>query len=161
MARERRTLGRLAAALGLAALALVLWRAAAAPSGPVEPAWDRVACERCHMLVSDPRFAAQLHTAAGEVRFYDDPGCLLLARAETAEAAEPPVASEAAKPPVEVWFHDSAGAGWLTEPEARFVPAPETPMGHGFAAVAAARSPGALDAAAALAALRRRQEPTR
>jgi len=148
MRRERRPLGTLVAALMVTGLGLALWRMAAAPEGPVEPAWDRVACARCHMLVSNPAFAAQLHTRAGEVRFFDDPGCLLLFRAEASEA------------PAGVWFHDSAGEGWLAEADARFVPAVETPMGHGYAAVAAERSPGALDAAATLAALRGSEEPS-
>jgi hypothetical protein len=101
------------------------------------------------MLVSDPRFAAQLHTASGEVRFYDDPGCLLLARAE----------KTAAEAGGEVWFHDSGGEGWLAEPEARFVPAEQTPMGHGLAARPASAAPGGLDAAGALARLRAHAEP--
>lgn len=146
MPRERRRFGLLAVALAVGALGLVLWHATRPPEGPLEPAWDRVACARCHMLVGDPRFAAQLHTQAGEVRFFDDPGCLLLFRAESGEA------------PAAVWFHDSAGEGWLAEAETAFVPVAETPMGHGFAAVAAQRSPGALDAAATLAALRSRPE---
>jgi copper chaperone NosL len=145
MPRERRRpLGAIAAALGVAALALVLWRAAAPPAGPVEPAWDRVACARCHMLLTDPAFAAQLHTPAGEVLFFDDPGCLLLHRAEPGAA------------PAGVWFHDSAGDGWLAEADVRFVPVPETPMGHGFAAVDAVRAAEGLDASAALAAIRAR-----
>ena len=143
---RRRSLGAVAAALGVAALALVLWRAAAPPTGPVEPAWDRVACARCHMLLTDPAYAAQLHTPAGEVLLFDDPGCLLLQRAEQGGA------------PARVWFHDSAGDGWLAEADVRFVPAPETPMGHGFAAVAATRAPDGLAAPAALAAIRAREE---
>ena len=146
MQRERRVLGALPAALVVAGLGLALWRLAAAPEGPLEPAWDRVACARCHMLLSDPAFAAQLHTRAGEVRFFDDPGCLLLFRAESEEAS------------AQAWFHDSAGGGWLAEADTRFVPAAETPMGHGYAAVAAERAPDALDAAATLAALRGRAE---
>ena len=142
---RRRPLGAVAAALGVAALALVLWRAAAPPTGPVEPAWDRVACARCHMLLTDPAYAAQLHTPAGEVLFFDDPGCLLLHRTEPGAG------------PAAVWFHDAAGGGWLAEADARFVPAAETPMGHGFAAVAAASAPQGLDAAAALAAIRARE----
>jgi hypothetical protein len=134
--------------VGLAGVAVVvvvaaLLRAAAPPAGPVEPAWDRVACARCHMLVTDPAFAAQLHTERGEVLFFDDPGCLLLHRAESAET----------EPGAAAWFHDSAGPRWLPEAEARFVPAPETPMGHGFAAVAT----GGVDASAALATLRVRE----
>jgi copper chaperone NosL len=145
MPRERRApLGAAAAVLGGAALAFLLWRAAAPPSGPVEPAWDRVACARCHMLVGEPAFAAQLHTPAGEVLFFDDPGCLLLHR------DAPGTAAGAA------WFHDSRGDGWLAEADARFVPAERTPMGHGFAAVAAREAADGLDADAALGALRAR-----
>ncbi len=149
MPRRRRPLGLLARALVAGALGFALWRAAAAPDGPLEPAWDRVACARCHMLVSNPRFAAQLHTRAGEVRFFDDPGCLLLARAETSEA------------PAAVWFHDSTGDGWLAESDTRFAAAAETPMDHGFAAVPAERAPFALDAAATLVALRGAEEAAR
>jgi copper chaperone NosL len=146
MPRERRKpLGAIAAALGAVALGLVLWRAAAPPAGPVEPAWDRVACVRCHMLLTDPAYAAQLHTPTGEVLFFDDPGCLLLHRAEPGAA------------PAAVWFHDSTGDGWLAEADVRFVPVRETPMGHGFAAVAAGSAAEALDAAAALAAIRARE----
>ena len=145
MPRERRPFVTLGAALVVSGLALALWRMAAAPSGPVEPAWDRVPCARCHMLVSNRAFAAQLHTDTGEVRFFDDPGCLLLFRAEANGTS------------TRAWFHDSAGEGWLAEAEARFVPAAETPMGHGYAAVSARRSPGAPDAAATLAALRARE----
>jgi copper chaperone NosL len=144
MPRERRApLGLAAAVLAGLTLAFLLWRAAAPPAGPVEPAWDRVACARCRMLVGEPAFAAQLHTPAGEVLFFDDPGCLLLHR-------ESPAAGAA-------WFHDSRGAGWLAEADARFVPAERTPMGHGLAAVRAGEAADGLDAQAALAALRARQ----
>jgi hypothetical protein len=146
MPRERSGLRRLAVAIVSGALVFGLWRLAGPPAGPVEPAWDRVACARCHMLVSDPRFAAQLHTNAGEVLFYDDPGCALLARAEAAEA------------PAALWFHDSAGAAWLAERDVRFVPAAETPMGHGFAALAAGATPDAIDASAVLAQLQQRAQ---
>ena len=138
-AHERLVRPLLAAVFAVAAV-LVLLRLAAPPHGPVEPAWDRVACARCGMLVSDPVFAAQLHAASGEVFFFDDPGCLLLQRAESAE------------PRAAAWFHTSDG--WLPDAEVGFVHAPQTPMGHGFAAVRRARVPGALAPEAALAALR-------
>jgi len=138
----RSPLTALAGALVVVAVGLVLWRVASPSAGPLEPAWDRVACARCHMLVSDPAFAAQLQLASGEVLFFDDPGCLLLERAERADAAGA------------AWFHDSAGSGWLAEADARFVAGAETPMAHGFAAVSAGSAPGAVDAGAALAALR-------
>lgn len=138
----RSRLAALAGALVVGGLGFALWRATGPPAGPLEPAWDRVACARCHMLVSDPAFAAQLHTPNGEVLFFDDPGCLLLERAERPEAAGA------------AWFHDSTGPGWLAEADARFVPAAETPMAHGFAAVPAGSTPNARDAAATLAAIR-------
>jgi copper chaperone NosL len=130
-------------ALAAAALGLALWRLAAPPGGPVEPAWDRVACARCHMLLSDPAFAAQLHSAGGEVVFFDDPGCLLLYRADAPD------------PQARAWFHDSTSDRWLSDAEVGFVPVDETPMGHGLAAVKRAENPTALGLEAALATLTR------
>jgi copper chaperone NosL len=132
-----------AAAVALAAGALWLW-AGRAPEGPSPVAWDRVPCAHCHMLVSDPRFAAQLQLQDGEVLQFDDPGCLLLTRAELT------------KPVRAAWFHDSEGEGWLSEREVAFVRGATTPMGYGLAAVRAGIRPDALDPAAALAALRAR-----
>jgi copper chaperone NosL len=142
VASEARRGSWLLALLGVA-LGLGLWRLAAPPRGPVEPAWDRVACARCHMLLSDPAFAAQLHGADGQVRFFDDPGCLLLYRADAPD------------PRAKAWFHDSKSERWLSDAEVGFVPVDETPMGHGLAAVERAASPTALGLEAALATLTR------
>lgn len=139
--RALRRLLPLAAALAVAAAAgVLLWRAAAPPAGPVEVPWDRVSCAHCRMLVSDPRYAGQLHTEAGEVLFFDDPGCLLLHRAGRQGVRA-------------VFFRDSRAERWLAEAEVRFVRVPETPMGYGFAAVGEDAEPGALAPEAALAAL--------
>jgi copper chaperone NosL len=142
VASEVRRGSWLLALLGVA-LGLALWRLAAPPRGPVEPAWDRVACARCHMLLSDPAFAAQLHGADGQVRFFDDPGCLLLYRADAPD------------PRAKAWFHDSKSERWLSDAEVGFVPVDETPMGHGLAAVERAATPTALGLEAALATLTR------
>jgi hypothetical protein len=120
--RERLRVG-LACAL-VAAFSFALWRTAAPPSGAVEVPWDRVACARCRMLVSDPRFAGQLHKASGEVHFFDDPGCLLLELSEHEDAAATP------------YFRDSRSERWLGEAQVVFQRVPETPMGYGFMAVA-------------------------
>jgi hypothetical protein len=124
-----------------AARAALLALAACAPEGPAPVAWDRVACAHCRMLVSDPRFAAQLQLTSGEVLFYDDPGSLLLDRATRGRPARA------------AWFHDSAGEGWLAESEVTFASGAETPMGYGYAAVRTGSVDGALDVAAVLAAL--------
>jgi hypothetical protein len=97
------------------------------------------------MLLSDPAFAAQLHSASGEVLFFDDPGCLLLYRADAPD------------PPARAWFHDSKSERWLSDAEVGFVPADETPMGHGLAAVARAETPSALGLEPALARLGRNE----
>jgi copper chaperone NosL len=135
---KREWMRALAAALSLSLIAL----GACAPDGPAAVAWDRVACAHCRMLVSDPRFAAQLQLEDGEVLHFDDPGCLLSARAALA------------RPVRAVWFHDSGGEGWIAEADVAFVRGLETPMGYGLAAVRAGSAPGALSVAEALAALR-------
>ncbi|MDX1649214.1 MAG: hypothetical protein R3263_05100 [Myxococcota bacterium] len=152
MAAERRR-GLLAGALlaaalvGLAVLALV--RAGSPPQGPVEVPLDAATCARCRMLVSDPSFAAQLHTEDGEVRFFDDPGCLLLhldERAPDVHAA---------------WVHHLREARWVPLDRARFVAVPRSPMGHGLGAVGPEEAPEGITAEEALARLRRREEARR
>jgi copper chaperone NosL len=120
----RRILGALAVAagVGLALLALHLLRRP--PAGPVPVAWDRTPCARCHMLVGEPAFAAQLQTRDGEVLDFDDPGCLLLYEHEY-------------RPEVHArWFHHLEEDRWLNGTEAVFVEAGPTPMGYGLGVVA-------------------------
>ncbi len=100
-------------------------------SGPEPIAWDREACARCRMLVSEPAFAAQLRTATGEVRSYDDPGCLLLHLDETGVEAK------------ELWFHHHREERWLAGAATGFVEVPASPMGFRLGAVDAG-TPGAL-----------------
>jgi len=133
-----------AGAAALAALALALRWAQGPPAGPVEPTWSRTPCARCGMLVGEPAFAAQLHTATGEVRFFDDAGCLLL------YAADHPGDEVAA------WFHHLREKRWIPASSVGFVPAEATPMAYGLGAVDASE-PGAISRAAALEAARRRE----
>jgi copper chaperone NosL len=119
----------------LAALALA---ACARSEGPQPIAWDREPCAHCRMLISEPGFAAQLETAEGEVRSFDDPGCLL---AELASRSPQPRA---------LWFHHAQQERWLAGTQVGFVPAESTPMGYGLAAVDAS-APGALSLAQAQA----------
>ena len=120
------------------ALLVAVWWLARAEEGPAPVAWDRAACAHCRMLVSDPRFAAQLRRGSGEVLFYDDPGCLLLHRLELADHRS------------RAWFRDSRSEAWLGDEDVAFVRVAETPMGYGFAAVPRG-TVGAEDGGAALA----------
>ena len=128
----------LAIALGSALLAC-------GPSeGPAPIAFDRTPCAHCGMLISDPRFAAQLRTEAWDVLSFDDPGCLLRWRLEHPQ------------PPAAVWYHHVHEDRWLRESETAFVPVPDSPMGFEIGAVAAG-SPGSFDAAEAYERVKRAQ----
>ena len=71
------------------------------------------------MLVSNPRFAAQLVTNDGEAHYFDDVGCLAAYLAERVN-----VTSQA-------WLRDERGR-WLKAEGARFEGGAKTPMDYGF-----------------------------
>jgi copper chaperone NosL len=131
-------------ASGLTALVVAFRFAQSPPDGPIDPTWSRTPCARCGMLVGEPAFAAQLHATSGDVRFFDDAGCLLL------YAAEHP-GDEAA-----VWFHHLREARWIPAARTGFVPAEGTPMGYGLGAVEASES-GAISRSEALGQAQRRE----
>jgi len=83
------------------------------------------------MLISEPRFAAQLETRGGEIQSFDDPGCLLSALATRSGSVRA------------LWFHHVREDRWLDAAHVAFEEAERTPMGYGFGAVAAG-TPGAL-----------------
>lgn len=122
-------------ALAAAVVGGGLWWLERPPAGPVEPAWDREHCAHCHMAVSDPRFAAQIQTAGGEILFFDDPGCLLRYEKEHHPRERA------------VYFHHSGADRWLTRQQAGFVKAEHTPMDWGLAAVDAKDATDAEEAA--------------
>lgn len=124
----------LAAALG-AWLALAACRPA---EGPQPIVYDREPCTYCRMLISEPRFAAQLVAQDGSVSSFDDPGCLLA----YLEERQPSVGA--------LWFHHDREERWLSEAQVAFEEVPHTPMGYGLGAVEAG-SPGALGLAEARA----------
>ena len=109
-----------------------------ADAGPGEVKLGRDACENCGMIISDPRFVAEVRLADGKLHKFDDPGGAVnwLSRACVAPAD--------AK---EFWVIDSAdGKSWLDARKA-YYRAEATPMDYGFAAVAAA-APDAIPFAA-------------
>lgn len=140
---RRIAVGLALAVLAVGALGAAAYLAQRGPSGPVEVPLDRVACARCGMLVGEIGFAGQLHLRSGEVRFYDDPGCLLLDADERADELGA------------LWFHAHDAERWLSAEEVRFERMEPTPMGYGLAALAAGE--GRLDRAAALAHARARE----
>jgi copper chaperone NosL len=116
-------------ALGLALLAgLLLSACSSSPNldEPPEIVYGEDTCDRCKMIISEPRFAAAYVTPAGDPYRFDDLGEMVLYYQETS-------------PEVAVyWVHDYETEEWLKADDAVFVSAAEpTPMGFGVVAFAA------------------------
>jgi len=144
-----RLLGAAAAVLAVGVLAWGVLRAQAPPERPEPPAWDGTRCERCGMLVSERGFAAQIQTRDGRVLHFDDPGGLLLYRAEE----DPEVHA--------VWFHHVAEPRWIPWDRVAFERVEPTPMGYGLGARERGEAPGLLTPAEALAHAREREAARR
>ena len=124
----------IAGAVALAVIALVvsvLSGGRTVPDGPQPVVWNQQACAHCRMAVGEPAYAAQLITTAGDVLFFDDPGCLMT----YVEQHHPAIHR--------IWFHDRAADRWLSAAAVGFVPGATTPMGFGLAATDRT-TPGAL-----------------
>jgi copper chaperone NosL len=98
-------------------------------SGPQPIAYDKEACTYCHMLIGDPRYAAQLVTTDDQVLDFDDPGCLQ----HYVDEHHPSVK--------QIWYRDAHADRWLAADQVRFEPGADTPMGWGRAATLATRTP--------------------
>jgi copper chaperone NosL len=118
--------------VGAVALAL-----ACAPSGPDMIAYDVDVCAYCHMLISDPRFAAVLVTDHGRSVKFDSIECL---RAYYAHLAQPASV-------VSIWVSDFQRPRTLIDAmRARFVDLGDghAPMGRGWVAVTSPEAAQAL-----------------
>lgn len=116
---RRSALVLLAAGCGLAALPFTA--ACKASDAPAEPVWGKEPCASCKMLVGDKRYAAQIIDEAGEHRFFDDVGCMVLW-------------IDGHHPPSRAWVHDPATGTWLDAGAARYGQGARTPMDFGFEA---------------------------
>ncbi len=96
-------------------------------SGPEPIHYDRDTCEQCRMIISDPRFAAEVRTPDGMLHRFDDPGgAILWMAAHGVDAAA-----------TEVWVMNMRdGKTWLDARKAYFVRARATPMDYGYGAIA-------------------------
>lgn len=88
--------------------------------GPEEPIWGKQQCSHCAMLVSEKAPAAQLLTAEGKRRFFDDLGCMVAFE----EREHPKVAAR--------WVRTPADDGWVDPATVKFSGGKVTPMDFGF-----------------------------
>jgi copper chaperone NosL len=109
----------------------------ALPEGIVEIKWDRDTCTRCSMVISDRRFATEVHGGSkGETFKFDDVGCAVF------WLRDQKWSNEAA---THIWVLDSSASGrWLEARKAYYTGGRHSPMGYDFAAVALPQ-PGALE----------------
>lgn len=98
------------------------------PPRPAEVLLGEETCERCKMIISEPRFSAQMVMVDGSVRKFDDTGCMLHYIVENSV----PDAQIAA-----VFVKSFDTNEWIHSANAFFVGSGEimTPMSHGLVAM--------------------------
>ncbi len=120
-------------------LALVLWTLLVlsmlagcddSGTGPGKVHYDRDACEYCRMIISDPRFAAQVRGGPrGRLYRFDDVGDAVLFLNEKKWQDDPKM---------QIWVADMNSKGkWLEARKAVYVAGQRTPMDFGFGALPA------------------------
>lgn len=84
--------------------------------------YGHIACDECHMIISEEVFSATLRTESGEDLFFDDIGCLFLTLSKGVK-------------PARIWVHDYLSHRWISAEEAFFSVSTDlkTPMGYGIA----------------------------
>ncbi|GHT90876.1 hypothetical protein AGMMS49545_05560 [Betaproteobacteria bacterium] len=108
------------------------------PSGMAVIYWDRDTCTHCGMVISDRRFAAQINADSGQVRKFDDIGCLLTWLRDQA-ATQPWTSAETMRFWVAARDNSAEHPTWLDPRTAHYL-AQSSPMGYNFVAVAQAQA---------------------
>ena len=108
-------------------------------TGPKQTKWDRDACERCRMVLSDRHFSAQVRVfpegKRSKVFFFDDIGCASLWLDEQPWKDDPKT---------EIWVTDYRSGQWIDARTATYVKEQITPMEYGLGAQREP-APGGLD----------------
>lgn len=111
-----------------------------AGTGPSQVRWDRDACSRCRMVLSDRKHAAQIRyypqgKGRSAIALFDDIGCASLWMAEQPWRDDPRT---------EIWVTDRNSGEWIDARRAIYVTGDLTPMEYGLGAQAQAVA-GGLD----------------
>lgn len=93
---------------------------------PPQIRYGQDACDRCKMIINEPRFASAYTTDTGDARRFDDIGGMFLHAVEQGDNVHI------------FWVHDFNSEDWIEAPDATYVHDPDltTPMGWGVAAFA-------------------------
>ena len=113
--------------LGLLAAAPLLAACKEPDEGPVKIRWGRETCTICGMIISDPRYAAEIRDPEKNLFKFDDIGDAVHWLS---------VQDWKADPKIEFWVRDSnTGKDWLDARKAFYHPDTISPMDYGYAAV--------------------------
>jgi len=93
---------------------------------PPQIRYGEDACDECHMLINEARFASAIVTSQAQTRRFDDIGCMLIYLNKHQEDV------------VYFWVTDFNSQKWLDAENAAFVQSDniQTPMGFGIIAAA-------------------------
>jgi len=98
-------------------------------AGPVDVKWDRTACERCRMVLSDRKHSAQVRISESidrsRVYLFDDIGCALIWLQDTPYEKDPST---------EIWVTDWQSGVWIDATKATYLKGQVTPMEYGLGA---------------------------
>ena len=96
-------------------------------TGPVDVKWDRDACERCRMVLSDRMHSAQVRSGINtkKVYFFDDIGGAILWLQDKDWADHQKT---------EIWVNHHKTGTWINARKAVFVDGQNTPMSFGLGA---------------------------
>ena len=101
-------------------------------TGPAKLTFDRDACERCRMLISDRFHAAQVRGGEKNKAFkFDDIGGAVIWLEDQTWKEEPKT---------EIWVTHHQTGEWINAKEAWYVQEKHTPMNYGFSAEAVKRA---------------------
>ena len=94
---------------------------------PPKVAYGEDQCDRCHMIISEERFAAGLVDQSGDARLFDDAGEMVITVQEEGGLGEQ-----------RAWVHDYDSKQWVDATTAFYVDSHKvvSPMGTGIAAFA-------------------------
>ena len=98
-------------------------------TGPKEIKFDRDACERCRMVVSDPHYATEIRyfpkDKRSQVAKFDDFGCAVIWLKDKPWKDDDKT---------EIWVSDLHTGKWIDAKTAVYVPRNATPMEYGLGA---------------------------
>jgi len=113
----------------MALLALMAACSGEPETGPVEVRWDRDACERCRMMLSDRYHSAQVRGGPAERRAkvykFDDIGCAVIWLEDKAWRDDART---------EIWVNDHRSGEWIDARSAHYLADQVTPMEYGLGA---------------------------